>query len=221
VLVMYVLDDVFFYIGHRLAHNVRVIWKLGHMQHHRPTYLTSATSASDFGAFFLNGGGGSFVTAIIGKAVFFKLLSTADTSHALIAAFMIAILKIINHTVSHSYSAYLVFSKYKWLALLERFFVTGRIHYVHHSKLPEHNVASGCNFAAQFVWIDKLMGTYAAPSQQIPPTGLFHEINPPGNPIKFALDQWIKLGRELYLNHPKYWLKILFADPSYTPPNPA
>lgn len=220
-IIIYILDDVFFYIGHRCAHNIRVIWKLGHLQHHRPTNLTSATSVGDSPAFFLDGGAGSFVTNIFGKAIFFKLFSEVDTSSALGAAFLIASLKIINHTVSHSYSAYLLFSKYKLLAMLERVFVTGRIHYVHHSKLPQHNIASGCNFAAQFVWIDKFLGTYAEPTHEIPATGLFHEPMPPGNPIKFAFDQWIKLGRELYFNSPKYWLKILFADPSYEPPNPA
>ncbi len=221
VLLVYVLDDVFFYIGHRLAHNVRVIWKLGHMQHHRPPRLTSATSCADYPLFFLDGGGGSFVSNILGKAVFFKLFSEVNAEQALSAALIIASLRIINHSVSHSYAAYLLFSKNKYLAWLENFFVTGRIHYTHHSKWPEHNVASGCNFAAQFVWLDKLMGTYAKPSHAIPETGLFHETRPPGNPIKVALDQWIKLGRELYFNSPKYWLKILFGDPSYEPPVPA
>ena len=220
VLLVYIFDDIFFYIGHRLAHNVRVIWKLGHMQHHRATNMTSASVSGDFSAFFLNGGGGSFVTAIVGKSLFFKMLSDTDASSALGAAFLITFLKIINHTVSHSYSAYLLFSKYKMLAMLESFFVTGRIHYVHHSKLAEHNVASGCNFAAQFTWLDKIMGTYAKPTEKIPPTGLFHEKMAPGNPLKFALDQWIKFGRELYQNSPRYWLKIFFADPSYEPPNP-
>ncbi len=218
---VYFFDDIFFYIGHRLSHNVRFMWKLGHMQHHRPTNLTTATQTGDFTAFFLNGGGGSFVTSIIGKTFFFKLFSDVDTSTAIWGAMLVAVFNVINHTMSHSYSTYFLFSKYKPLAWLEQVFVTGRIHYVHHSKLPEHNVAAGCNFAAQFTFIDRIMGTYAKPSHEIPPTGLFHEPIPPGNPIKFALDQWIKMGRELYFNSPKHWPKILFADPSYEPPIPA
>jgi len=215
---IYVLDDVFFYMGHRLCHNVRFMWKLGHVTHHRNRQLTHFTQVADWPAFFLDGGGGSFITKIVGSAVFLKLLTNLSSERALLTALCLATLRVINHTVSHSMSAYLLFSKYPWLASLEKFFVTGRIHYIHHSALPQHNVANGCNFAAQFVWIDKLLGTFGKPTPELPPTGLFHEPDYPGNPWKYALEEWRKMVVELRRNRFSCWIPILFGPAAYEPP---
>ncbi len=219
-LFIYVIDDILFYIGHRLCHNVRFMWKLGHMTHHRNRQLSQPTTVPDFPFFFLNGSTGSFVTLIIGRAIFFKMLADISAAEAVMATLVITLLKIINHTVSHSISAYELFSRYRWLAWWEKFFVTGRVHYTHHSSLPEHNVANGCNFAAQFVWIDKLLGTYGKPVNEIPPTGLFHDPNYPGNPWKYSLEEWRKMLLELRYNKLRYWPKILFGHATYEPPVP-
>ena len=53
--------------------------------------------------------------------------------------------------------------------LLNRFVTTPDLHRMHHSKLPEHRDK---NFASFFPIFDLLFGTYLAPSEVTPPTGL-------------------------------------------------
>ena len=85
-------------------------------------------------------------------------------------------------------------------------------------SLPEHNLAHGCNFAATFSVWDKLFGTFARAPHEVPPTGLFHDEDPPGNPWKFAYAEWVKLLLELKRNRAQHWGMILFGPADYEPP---
>lgn len=214
------LDDLFFYIGHRISHNVRFIWKLGHVNHHRTLRLNRLTVAPDFQFFFLNGSRGSFVTQVIGRAFFMVLIGNITPDQALGGAVLVTVVRFLSASTSHSLSCYVLFAKWRCLSLLEEVFVIGRVHYVHHSSLPEHNVANGCNFAATFSFWDKLFGTFVRAPEQVPPTGLFFDDDPPGNPWKFAFAEWLKLGLELRRNKPRHWAKILLGPADYEPPVP-
>lgn len=215
-----VLDDLLFYIGHRLSHNVRFMWKLGHINHHRTPRLTRLTAAPDFQLWFLNGSRGSFVTQVIGHAFFIVLIGEVRPEQAAAGAILTSVIRFMSASTAHSLACYVLFSRSRWLAALENVFVIGRVHYVHHSSLPEHDRARGCNFAATFSFWDKLFGTYVRAPKDVPPTGLFHEEDLPGNPWKFAYAEWLTLLLELFRNPLRLWPRILFGSPDYTPPVP-
>lgn len=212
------LDDLLFYVGHRLSHNVRFMWKLGHVNHHRTQRLTRLTAAPDFPFFFLNGSRGSFVTQVIGRSFFTVLLGDVTPNQAVGGAALATLIRFMSASTAHSLACYVLFAKCRWLAVLEEVFVVGRVHYVHHSSLPEHNLANGCNFAATFSVWDKLFGTFARAPHEVPPTGLFHDEDLPGNPWKFAYAEWVKLLLELKRNRAQHWGMILFGPADYAPP---
>lgn len=213
-----VLDDLFFYVGHRLSHRVRLMWKLGHVNHHRTQRLNRLTASPDFQLFFLNGSRGSFVTQVIGRAFFFVLIGDVTPDQAVGGASLATVVRFLSASTAHSLSCYVLFARHPWLALLEHLFVIGRVHYVHHSSLPQHDVAHGCNFAATFSFWDKLFGTFVPAPVDVPATGLFHESESVGNPWKFAFVEWVTMFLELKRNSPRHWGKILFGPAEYEPP---
>ena len=213
-----VFDDLLFYAGHRLSHNVRIMWKLGHVNHHRTQRLNRLTAATDFQLFFLNGSRGSFVTQVIGRAFFTVLIANVTPEQALGGATLVTIIRFMSASTSHSLAFYVLFAKHRWFAALEEVFVIGRVHYVHHSSLREHDVANGCNFAATFSFLDKLFGTFVRAPKEVPPTGLFDDDDVPGNPWKFAYAEWLKMFLELKRNKLRHWGMILFGPLHYDPP---
>lgn len=212
------LDDLFFYVGHRLSHRVRLMWKLGHVNHHRTQRLNRLTASPDFQLFFLNGSRGSFVTQVIGRAFFFAVLGHVTPEQAVGGATLTTVIRFLSASTAHSLSCYVLFARHRWLALLEHVLVIGRVHYVHHSSLPQHDVAHGCNFAATFSFWDKLFGTFVPAPVEVPPTGLFHERETVGNPWKFAFVEWVTMFLELKRNPPRHWGMILFGPAEYEPP---
>ncbi|WP_188152123.1 sterol desaturase family protein [Teredinibacter waterburyi] len=212
-----IIGDLCFYWSHRLTHNVRILWNLGHINHHRHENLTQFHFAAEPDTLFLRA---SNIAYLLILPIISKLFTT-DMSAVGWSLVVMMILDIITDP-SHSPFLYYLENKYKWLRLLRKVFVTASVHYTHHSREVTHNKKTGCNFAARFTFWDRIFGTYVEPSEHLPETGLFGKhTDYCNNPVRFLLLPYYRFYLELKRNKLRYWLPILFATTRYAPPNKA
>jgi sterol desaturase/sphingolipid hydroxylase (fatty acid hydroxylase superfamily) len=211
------IGDFCFYWSHRLCHNMRILWNLGHIYHHRHENLTQFHFSEEPHIFFLRAGQG---VALMLLPLLSKVF-TLDLSN--IGWFLLAIMIMDIWTdPSHSVVLYYIESKSKILKSLRWVLVTAGVHYTHHSRDPAHNKKTGCNFGARLTVCDRLFGTYVEPLDYIPETGLFGaKVDYCNNPVRYIGLPYLRFYKELKRNHVKHWLPILFASTSYAPPNKA
>ena len=214
VIIACIIGDLCFYISHRIAHNWRILWNLGHINHHRHQNLTQLHYASDPNVFFLMAGKGISLMLL---PLFSKLLATDLSQMGWVLVAVIIIDTITDP--SHSITLYHIEKKSRVLKFMRWFIVTVGVHYTHHSKDPKHNKKTGCNFGARITLWDRLFGTYVEPEDYIPETGLFGKtVDYCNNPIRYVLLPYVRFYKELSLNHIKHWPKILFGSVFYSPP---
>lgn len=210
------LGDFVFYWSHRWSHKNRLLWNLGHVNHHRNQNLTQLTHAID--ALFLNVPLGT-VLVLLGLPVLGKLLAF-DISQAgwlLIAAMLIDTWT----DPSHSPTLYWLEARSRLLRAWRWLVVTPGVHYTHHSREDRHNLSDGCNFGARFTLWDRLFGTYCEPPRELPEVGLF---SPTADycrtPVRFLFKPCVRMFLELRQNPLRYWPRIILGPTSYDPPNP-
>lgn len=214
VILACLIGDFCFYWSHRLTHNMRLLWNLGHINHHRHENLTQLHFAAEPDVLALKASKGITLFML-------PLMSALFTSDLVgVGWFLIAVLVIdIWIDPSHSPVLYKLEQKYKALRMMRLVFVTIAVHYTHHSSEPRHNKKTGCNFGARFTIWDRLFGTYTEPDEEVPQTGLFGKhADYCYNPIRFLLLPYVRFYRELRFNHVKHWPKILFGSVFYSPP---
>lgn len=102
----------------------------------------------------------------------------------------------------------------RWLSA---FYGVGSYHYVHHSARPEHATINLGNWF--FMFWDRVFGTYVAPPEQRPPTGLTGQPALHWNPLRLALAGLLQLAYELRHNRglAVRW-RILTGESGYAPP---
>jgi sterol desaturase/sphingolipid hydroxylase (fatty acid hydroxylase superfamily) len=214
VILACLIGDFCFYWSHRLTHNMRLLWNLGHINHHRHENLTQFHFAAEPDVLALKASKGVALFML----PFLSALFTTDFSGA---GWFLVVMLVIDIWIdpSHSPALYRLEQKYKFFRSLRLVFVTVGVHYTHHSKEPRHNKKTGCNFAARFTIWDRIFGTYVEPDEKIPETGLFgSHVDYCYNPIRFLLLPYVRFYRELKLNAYKHWPKILFGSVFYSPP---
>jgi sterol desaturase/sphingolipid hydroxylase (fatty acid hydroxylase superfamily) len=210
------IGDFCFYWSHRLCHETRCFWNLGHINHHRNRNLTQMTCAIEPGWLPLQAAGGA---ALLLLPVLSKLF-TADIRDAGAA---LAVLMVIDALVdpSHSIFMYWVESKSRVLRALRHVFVTVGVHYMHHSCEVTGPHGTGANFGARLSIWDRLFGTYVEPTGQLPRTGLFDpHADLCVNPLRYVVLPYLRMGLELRRNRVSDWPFILFGSTDYEPPNP-
>lgn len=215
VIVACLIGDFCFYWSHRLCHNNRFLWNLGHIYHHRHENLTQLHFGSEPHAFFLKASEG-FALLLL------PLLASLFTGDMTTAGWTLLAIIIIDTWVdpSHSPALYRFESKSKILKSFRWILVTVPVHYTHHSKEPSHNKKTGCNFGARFSIWDRMFGTYVEPPDRIPETGLFGKtVDYCNNPVRFIFLPYLRLYLELKSNKVKHWIPILFGSTYYSPPN--
>ncbi len=210
------IADLCFYWSHRLCHNIRFFWNVGHVNHHRNRNLTQLTFSIDPHSHFVNANGGQ-VFALLMLPALMKLFSL-DILDAGWAFLILAFFDILTGP-SHSITLYYLELRFRSMRALRYIFVTAGVHTVHHSKEARHDIAGGCNFAARFTIWDRVFGTYAEPPPYIPESGLFSDDTDFCiNPIRYIFHPPLRMLKELRLNKLSTWPKIVFGKTSYEPP---
>ncbi len=208
------IGDFCFYWAHRIVHNVRVFWNLGHIYHHRNENLSQLTHGVEPRFLLLNAQG-------IGSLLFLPVLAKLFTSDFSDAGYFLIPMALINLWIdpSHSVALYALENKFKPLRSLRLIFMTTCAHYTHHSKDPAHNKRTGCNFGARLTIWDRLFGTYVEPADYIPETGLYSsKTDYCMNPLRFLLLPYLRFFDEFRLNKLRYWPRILFGSVFWAPP---
>lgn len=208
------IGDFCFYWAHRMIHNVRLFWNLGHIYHHRNENLSQLTHGVEPRFFLLNAQG---ISSLLLLPVLAKLF-TNDFSDA---GYFLIPMALINLWIdpSHSVALYALENRYRPFKLLRFVFMTTCVHYTHHSRDPIHNKRTGCNFGARTTLWDRLFGTYVEPADYIPESGLFSKhTDYCVNPIRFLLLPYVRFADELRQNSIKHWPKILFGSVFWSPP---
>jgi len=214
-LIAMLLGDFCFYWSHRMIHNVRVFWNLGHIYHHRNENLTQLTHGVEPRFFLLNAHG-------IASLMLLPLLAKLFTSDFSNAGYFLVPMALINLWIdpSHSVALYALENRYRPLKWLRLFFMKTCVHYTHHSRDPIHNKRTGCNFGARLTLWDRLFGTYVEPVNYIPESGLFSKhTDYCVNPMRYILQPYIRFIDEFKKNKLRYWPKILFGSVFWSPPN--
>ena len=155
-LVSCLLTDFWYYWWHRFQHTNSFLWEI-HKLHHSDENL-NATSI--YRSHFLELAGQALIRGLTVGLVF-DLTAPSDTAVAIIAAgLMPAVWDFFIHANV----------RLDWLHRLAPFFSTPQYHWIHHSKLPQHQ---DTNFAIWLPLFDKLFGSYYQPTvDEYPPTGL-------------------------------------------------
>jgi sterol desaturase/sphingolipid hydroxylase (fatty acid hydroxylase superfamily) len=155
--------DLFQYGMHRLFHRAPYLWRF-HAVHH-------STRIMDW----LAGSRLHLIDVIATRMMVYLPLYVLGFDQVVLLTYVAVVANqaVLNHTNTR-----LPFG------VLERLFVTPRIHHWHHSTLKQ---AHDKNFAVHFPWIDKLFGTYYAPAGEWPEAvGLNEASFPKGYLRQFA-----------------------------------
>jgi sterol desaturase/sphingolipid hydroxylase (fatty acid hydroxylase superfamily) len=212
------IGDFCFYWAHRWGHDIRILWNLGHINHHRSHKLSQLTNSADPPSLLLNVAGGKVFVLLLLPFVT-KLLSVdiRDAGWVLVAAVIFDALADPSHSVVLTHLE----TRSRALRMLRWIFVTPGVHFTHHAREEKFNLSNGSNFGARLTIWDRLFGTYAEPPSYIPEVGLFEDNADYCNtPLRFLFAPYCKLYMELKQNNYKHWPAILFGPTAYSPPNP-
>ncbi|MFT4613703.1 MAG: sterol desaturase/sphingolipid hydroxylase (fatty acid hydroxylase superfamily) [Bacteroidia bacterium] len=159
------LGDFSYYWWHRAQHTFPVLWEL-HKLHHSDEHLNTTTI---FRSHFLEPAGQSLFRGLT-LGLVFNVTDTSPNAMALIAgALMLGLWDFFIHANV----------RIPVLHKLLPFFSTPQYHWIHHSKLPQHQDK---NFAIWLPLYDVAFGSYYHPEvDEYPPTGLqsgeqFHSV---------------------------------------------
>jgi sterol desaturase/sphingolipid hydroxylase (fatty acid hydroxylase superfamily) len=150
------LGDFSYYWWHRAQHEFPALWEL-HKLHHSDEHLNST---SIFRSHFLELSGQALVRGM-SVGLVFDLAGMPQTALFIVAAGLLPPLwDIFIHANV----------RLGWLHRFLPFFSTPHYHWIHHSRLPQHQDK---NYAIWLPVFDKVFGTYYGPSiDEYPPTGL-------------------------------------------------
>lgn len=202
--------DLAAYWLHRLSHTRRLPWLLLHRPHHMTPHLMMPATQPVFAA----------APLFLLVAAPFQLLMGASTKlFAPEPMIMEAlILRVFCHTLgiySHCEVYYAWSRRCRPVRWLSAFFGVGSYHYVHHSARPEHGMINLGNWF--FMFWDRVFGTYMAPPEVKPPTGLMGQPPLHSNPLRLALAGVLQIGHELRHNPGLRW-RILCGRSDFAPP---
>lgn len=150
------LSDFWYYWWHRAQHEWPWLWEL-HKLHHSDEHLNST---SIYRSHFLELAG----QALIRGLTVGLLIDLSSAPQTAIGIVFVGLSPAVWDFFIHANV------RFDWLNRLVPFFSTPQFHWVHHSKLPEHQDK---NYAIWLPLFDVLFGTYIRPRvDEYPPTGL-------------------------------------------------
>lgn len=183
------LSDFIYYVEHRLAHRVRILW-LAHSVHHSAQIMNTST------AFRF-----SMIDPFISAALYLPLILLGFHPGLVIGAELIV-------------RAYQFFVHNSWvpkLGVIDRIFNTPSVHRVHHDRVIDYR---DTNYGGILIIWDRLFRTYQAEDRPID-YGLPKQINS-WNPIDVQLHEFPLLAQDL--KAAKGWrekLHVLFGPPEW------
>lgn len=184
-----ILGDLIYYIEHRLAHRIRILW-VAHTVHHSAQSMNTST------AFRF-----SIIDPLISSALYFPLILMGFHPVLIIAAELLV----------QSYQFWIHNEMIPKMGLLEYILNTPSSHRVHHARTPSYRDK---NYGGIFIIWDRLFNTYQSEDKELV-YGLPDQINS-WNPIEVQLHEIPRLKRDLQtatsLNEK---MKILFSPPEW------
>jgi sterol desaturase/sphingolipid hydroxylase (fatty acid hydroxylase superfamily) len=151
-----ILGDFHYYWWHRFQHTVPFLWEI-HKLHHSDEELNTATI---YRSHFLEPAGQALFRGLSIGLIF----DTSDVEQTLLAAIAGGLLPVLWDYFIHANV------RVDRLHKLLPYFSTPQFHWIHHSRLAEHQDK---NFSIWMPFYDVLFGTYYRPAvDEYPPTGL-------------------------------------------------
>ncbi len=190
-LTLFIGQEFCYYWYHRSAHHIRWFWAT-HAVHHSAAELTWA-NALRLG---LTG-------PLTGTALFFLPLTWLGFSPRQVLACL---------SLNLAYQFWLHADWIPKLGPIEWVFNTPSHHRAHHGCQPRY---LDCNFGGVLIVFDRLFGSFVEESAHEPPRyGLVEPLSS-YNPLKIALHEWLRLGRDLLGTHgwQQRW-KVLTSKPA-------
>ncbi len=205
--------DLAAYWLHRLCHTRRALWLLLHRPHHMTPHLAMPVTMPVYAA----------APLFLLFAIPFQLLMGASTKLFAAEPMILEalLLRVVCHTLgiySHCEVYYTWTRRVRAVRWLSAFYGVASYHYMHHSARPGHEAINLGNWF--FMLWDRVFGTYVAPTEERPPTGLTGQPRLHSNPLRLALAGILQLAHELRHNRGLgvRW-KIVTGGTDYAPPN--
>ena len=183
------IGDFWYYWWHRMQHKVPFLWEI-HKLHHSDENL-NATSI--YRSHFLESAGQAMIRGL-SIGLIFDITSAPETLLAIVAGGLLLALW-----------DYFIHANVRIDALhkLLPFFSTPQYHWIHHSKLPQHQDK---NFSIWLPVFDVIFGSYYHPRiDEYPATGLSsgEKINTVWNAQTGPFVAWSRAARDLLARRPK------------------
>lgn len=189
-LILFVLQDFFYYWFHRASHRIRWMWA-SHVTHHSSERLNLSTAFRQ-----------SLTYPISGMWLFWLPLAWIGFEPKLIIA-MVAI--------NLAFQFFVHTEAVRKVGWLEYVFNTPSHHRVHHARNPRY---IDRNYAGVFIFWDKLFGTFVPEDPAVPcDYGIVRQIHS-HNPLRLTFHEWIAMFRDFARPQPMVArLKRLFGPP--------
>lgn len=193
-LLLFVAEDLVFYLEHRIDHYCRLFWAV-HVTHH---------SSEEFN---LSTGFRSSVLQPVYRFIYFIPLALLGF-HPLDIVFMYALTQTYGILVHTQYIR-------KMPVWFETFFVSPSHHRVHHASNP---IYLDKNMGMCLIIWDKLFGTFQEELPEEPVRyGLTKPLALPANPFYMLFHEWAAIGRDLGKKLPLITrIKYLFMPPGWS-----
>jgi len=193
-LLLFIAEDLVFYVEHRIDHYCRIFWAV-HVTHHSS------------GEFNLSTGFRSSVLQPVYRFIYFIPLALLGF-HPLDIVFMYALTQTYGILVHTQY----IHKMPRWF---ETFFVSPSHHRVHHASNP---IYLDKNMGMCLIIWDKIFGSF---QEELPGEpvrfGLTKPIEKPNNPLYMLFHEWVAIGRDLGKNLPLITrIKYLFMPPGWS-----
>jgi len=189
------LDDLAYYVFHRISHECR-FWWAAHVNHHSSTYYNLATAARQ-----------SWTGVLVGTWAPWYILAWLGFPPAMIFA---------QSAINLFYQFWLhTESVGKCPAWVEAIFNTPSHHRVHHAANPRY---LDRNYAGMFIIWDKMFGTFQEERDADPcQYGLVTNLQS-YNPVVIAFHEWISLFKDVWASTSltEAWHRV-FGAPGWQP----
>lgn len=190
----FVLDDLRYYIYHRVGHRVRWVWA-SHINHHSSQHYNLSTALRQTWTDFFTG---SFLFRL-------PLIFIGFEPAMIIFCWGLNLI----------YQFWIHTETIGNLGIIEEFMNTPSHHRVHHATNPRY---LDSNYAGVFIIWDKLFGTFVREEKNDPPHyGIVHNLGT-FNLLRVAFHEWLSLGRDLCAAKTwkeRFW--YAFGPPGWSP----
>ena len=194
-IVLFLLQDFFYYWFHRASHNIRWMWA-SHVVHHTSQTLNLSTAFRQ-----------SLTYPISGMWLFWAPIVWIGYEPELVVGAVL---------LSLAYQFFIHTQLVGKLGILEKFMNTPSHHRVHHSKNPEY---IDKNYAGVLIIWDKMFASFVEERKDTPcEYGITRQVKS-HNPIYLTFHEWRDMFRDALKENKSLWhrFKHLWGNPSWQP----